>query len=147
MCWSVLGHLQHTSPDFAAGRKIAISAKYLALIFAGTITKWNEPKLQADNNRTISRTIFKTDGMGNAVKDAKGNPIVLNTVKVTQKITLPAQPITVIYRADSSGTTGNLLAAFSKIDPTNWANASVTGGTKVFASSDAKAAVLVNTLK
>ena len=130
--------------DFASGRKIAISAKNLALIFAGKITKWNDAKLQADNNRTISRTIFKTDGAGNAVKDAKGNPIVLNTVKVTQKITLPNQPITVIYRADSSGTTGNLLAAFSKIDPTNWATASATGGTKVFASSDAKAAVLAD---
>jgi phosphate transport system substrate-binding protein len=130
--------------DFAPGRTIAISAKNLSLIFAGKIKKWNDPLLQADNNRTISRTIFKTDGAGNAVKDAKGNPIVLNTVKVTQKITLPNQPITVIYRGDSSGTTGNLLAAFSKIDPTNWPTASVTGGTKVFASSDAKAAVLAD---
>lgn len=130
--------------DFASGRKIAISAKNLALIFAGKIKKWNDPLLQADNNRTLTRTIFKTDGAGNAVKDKTGKPIILNTVKYTQKITLPSQPITVIYRADSSGTTGNLLAAFSKIDPTNWANASVTGGTKVFASSDAKAAVLAD---
>jgi phosphate transport system substrate-binding protein len=130
--------------DFAPGRTIAISAKNLSLIFAGKIKKWNDPLLQADNNRKISRTIFKTDGAGNAVKDAKGNPIVLNTVQVTQKITLPNQPITVIYRGDSSGTTGNLLAAFSKIDPTNWPTASVTGGTKVFASSDAKAAVLAD---
>ena len=130
--------------DFAPGRTIAISAKNLSLIFAGKIKKWNDPLLQADNNRKISRTIFKTDGAGNAVKDANGNPIVLNTVQVTQKITLPNQPITVIYRGDSSGTTGNLLAAFSKIDPTNWPTASVTGGTKVFASSDAKAAVLAD---
>ena len=130
--------------DFAPGRTIAISAKNLSLIFAGKIKKWNDPLLQADNNRKISRTIFKTDGAGNAVQDANGNPIVLNTVQVTQKITLPNQPITVIYRGDSSGTTGNLLAAFSKIDPTNWPTASVTGGTKVFASSDAKAAVLAD---
>jgi len=85
--------------------------------------------------------LFKKDAKGKPVKDKKGKPIPAGTKSVTQSAKLPAQQITVVYRGDSSGTTGNLLAAFSQIDKTNWANASVAGSTKVFASSDAKAAV------
>jgi len=123
-------------------KTVIISAKNASLIFAGKITKWNDPLLQADNKRTVTRQIFQTDGAGNAVKDKAGKPIVLKTVTSKVNFTLPDKRITVIYRGDSSGTTGNLLAAFGKIDPANWPTASATGGTKVFASSDAKAAVL-----
>lgn len=125
-------------------KTITISAKNASLIFAGKITNWSDPLLQADNKREVIRQIFSLDAMGNAVKDSKGNPIVLRTVKSKVNLTLPNKAITVIYRGDSSGTTGNLLAAFGKIDPTNWPTASATGGTKVFASSDAKAAVLAD---
>jgi len=128
-------------------KTIIISAKNASLIFAGKITKWDDPLLQADNKREITRQIFKTDGAGNAVKDKDGKPIVIKTVKSKVNFTLPNKPITVIYRGDSSGTTGNLLAAFGKIDPTNWPTASKDGNTKVFASSDAKAQVLANPIR
>jgi phosphate transport system substrate-binding protein len=127
-----------------ANKTIIISAKNASLIFAGKIKKWDDPLLQADNKREITRQIFKTDGAGNAVKGTDGKPIVINTIKSKVNFTLPNKAITVIYRGDSSGTTGNLLAALGKIDPANWPTASATGGTKVFASSDAKAAVLAD---
>ena len=126
------------------GRTLALSTTTVAKIFAGKITKWNDPAIVADNKRSYTVQIFKTDGQGNPIKDAKGQPILIGTKKVNQSVTLPPQPITVIYRGDSSGTTGNLLAALGQIDKTNWANASISGGTKVFASSDAKAAVLAD---
>lgn len=128
-------------------KTIIISAKNASAIFAGKITKWNDPLLQADNKREITRQVFQLDEKGNAVKDSKGNPIVLRTIKSKVNLTLPNKPITVIYRGDSSGTTGNLLAAFGKIDPTNWPTADAKGGTKVFASSDAKAAVLADPIR
>jgi len=128
-------------------KTIIISAKNASLIFAGKITKWNDPLLQADNKRDITRQVFQLDEKGNAVKDSKGNPIVIRTIKSKVNLTLPNKPITVIYRGDSSGTTGNLLAAFGKIDPTNWPTADAKGGTKVFASSDAKAAVLADPIR
>ena len=115
--------------NFGKKTSIAISATNLAKIFAGKIKKWNDPALVADNNKTYTRDIFQTDGKGNVVKGANGKPTVINTVKVKQNLTLPNQPITVIYRADSSGTTGNLTAAFQKIDPTDW-----TANGKVFNS-------------
>jgi phosphate transport system substrate-binding protein len=115
--------------NFGKKTSIAISATNLAKIFAGKIKKWNDPALVADNSKTYTRDIFQTDGKGNVVKGANGKPVVINTVKVPQNLTLPNQPITVIYRADSSGTTGNLTAAFQKIDPTDW-----TANGKVFNS-------------
>jgi phosphate transport system substrate-binding protein len=127
--------------DAVGGKRVAISAVNVAKIFAGKITKWNDPALVADNTKTYKVQLFKTDAKGKPVKDAKGKPIKAGTKSVTQATKLPDQPITVIYRGDSSGTTGNLLAAFSKIDPTDWATASDKGATKVFASSDAKSAV------
>jgi phosphate transport system substrate-binding protein len=127
--------------NFGKNTPIAISAANLAKIFAGKIKKWNDPALVADNNRTYTRDIFETDGKGNVVKGANGQPVVIRTVKVKQNLTLPNQPITVIYRADSSGTTGNLLAAFSKIDATDWPTASASASTKVFSSSDAKSVI------
>ena len=125
-------------------RTLALSATTVAKIFAGKITKWNDPAIAADNKKSYTVEVFKTDGKGNPVKDAKGQPILIGTKKVNQSVTLPPQAITVIYRGDSSGTTGNLLAAFSQIDPTDWPTASVKGSTKVFASSDAKSAVLAD---
>jgi len=125
-------------------KTLIISAKNASLIFAGKIKMWNDPLIAADNKRTITRQIFKTDGAGNAVKDSSGKPILLKTITSKVNLTLPNKRITVIYRGDSSGTTGNLLAAFGKIDPTNWPTASASGGTKVFASSDAKATVLAD---
>lgn len=128
-------------------KTVIISAKNASAIFAGKIKKWNDPLLQADNKREITRQIFKLDAQGNAIKDSKGNPVVIRTVKQKVNLTLPNKPITVIYRGDSSGTTGNLLAAFGKIDPANWPTASADGNTRVFATSDAKAAVLAEPIR
>ena len=105
-------------------QQVAISYQNVAKIFAGQITKWNDPLLQADNDRKVQQAIYKKDASGNVVKDAKGSPVVLRTVTLTQHITLPNQPITVIYRADSSGTTGNLTSAFNTFDKATWTKSS-----------------------
>jgi len=125
-------------------KQVAISAVNVAKIFAGVIKTWNDPALVADNNKSVTVVNYRKDAKGNIVKDKSGNPQVLSTKVVSQKVTLPAQPITVIYRGDSSGTTQNLMNAFNAIDPTDWPTASVKGSTKVFASSDAKNAVLAD---
>ena len=108
--------------------QIAISAVNVAKIFAGVIKNWNDPALVADNSRSLTVVNYRKDAKGNVVKDAKGNPQVLSTKVVSQKVTLPNQPITVIYRGDSSGTTQNLMNAFNAIDPTDWPKK----GSKVF---------------
>jgi len=127
-------------------KTVIISAKNASLIFAGKIKNWSDPLLQADNKREVTRQIFQLDSTGNPVKK-DGKPVVIRTVTQKVNLTLPNKPITVIYRGDSSGTTGNLLAAFGKIDPTNWPTADAKGNTKVFASSDAKAAVLADPIR
>jgi phosphate transport system substrate-binding protein len=139
--------------DFLGGKPLALSTKTVAGIFAGKITKWNDPAIVADNKKTYKKQIFKAvkmvkkDAMGKVVKDKSGKPLTYTkqvpagTQEVDQSITLPNQAITVVYRGDSSGTTGNLLAALGQIDKTNWPTADVKGNTKVFSSSDAKAAV------
>lgn len=109
-------------------KQVAISAVNVAKIFAGKITMWNDPALVADNNRSVTVVNYRKDAKGNIVKDAKGNPQVLSTKTVTQKVVMPAQPITVIYRADSSGTSQNLMNAFNAVDPTDWP----TKGSQVF---------------
>jgi phosphate transport system substrate-binding protein len=109
-------------------KTISISALNVAKIFAGKIKMWNDPALVADNNRTNTIVNYRKDAAGKIVKDAKGNPQVLSTRVVTQKVSLPAQPITVIYRGDSSGTTQNMMNAFNAIDPTDWP----LKGSKVF---------------
>ena len=110
-------------------KKVSISALNLAKIFAGKIKMWNDPLLVADNNRSVTVVNYRKDAAGKIVKDAKGNPQVLSTKLVVNKVVLPAQPITVIYRGDSSGTSQNLMNAFNQIDPTDWP----TKGSQVFA--------------
>jgi phosphate transport system substrate-binding protein len=129
-----------------SNKTVIISAKNASLIFAGKITKWNDPLLQADNKREITRQIFQLDANGEPVKK-DGKPVVLRTVKQKVNLTLPNKPITVIYRGDSSGTTGNLLAAFGKIDPANWPTASADGNSRVFSTSDALAAVKASPIR
>ena len=127
--------------DFLGGKPLALSTKTVAGIFAGKITKWNDPAIVKDNSKSYTVQLFKKDAKGKPVKDKKGKPIKAGTKTVTTSLTLPDQAITVVYRGDSSGTTGNLLAALGQIDSANWPKADVKGGTKVFSSSDAKTAV------
>ena len=113
-----------------ASGDLYLSQKTLSDIFAGKITKWNDPAIVADNNKSTSKStvVYKKDAKGALVKDKKTKkPIVLKTVTSstsTPTITLPNQPISVIYRADSSGTTQNLVNMFIAQFPSTWTKAS-----------------------
>jgi phosphate transport system substrate-binding protein len=102
---------------------LQLSATTVAGIFGGTITRWNDPAIVADNNRTTTKTIYRLDANGNPRKDAKGNPIVLRTQNITGRYTLPNKPIKVVYRSDSSGTSENFTSYLSKSAPSVWPKA------------------------
>jgi len=121
-----------------ASGDLYLSQKTLSDIFAGNITKWNDPAIVADNNKTTSKStvIYKKDAKGALVKDKKTKkPIVLKTETSSSSsatITLPNQPISVIYRADSSGTTQNLVNMFIAQFPSTWTKASSGSFASVF---------------
>ena len=102
---------------------LSLSAATVAGIFGGTITRWNDPAIVADNNRTTTKVIYKLDKNGNPAKDAKGNPVVLRTQNVTQRYTLPDKPIKVVYRSDSSGTSENFTSYLNKSASAVWPKA------------------------
>jgi phosphate transport system substrate-binding protein len=110
--------------------KLTLSANTIAGIFSGEITRWNDPKIVADNNRKINKVTYKTKN-GVIVKDAKGDPIVARTIPSTTRYTLPDKPIKVVYRSDSSGTTENFTNFLNKSAPTVWTKAKAS----VFTSS------------
>ena len=100
-------------------KRLSLSANTLAGIFGGTITKWNDPAIVADNNFTYDKIRYKTK-KGKLVKDKAGNPIVVRTSKVKSRYSLPNKTINVIYRIDSSGTTENFTNYLNKAAPTVW---------------------------
>ena len=102
---------------------LSLSAATVAGIFGGTITRWNDPAIVADNNRTTTKVFYKLDKNGNPAKDAKGNPVVLRTQNVTQRYTLPDKPIKVVYRSDSSGTSENFTNYLNKSASAVWPKA------------------------
>jgi phosphate transport system substrate-binding protein len=103
-------------------KELALSATTIAGIFAGTITRWDDPAIVADNNRPYNKITYKTkDGV--IVKDAKGDPIIAKTTPTTTRYTLPNKPIKVIYRFESSGTSENFTNFLNKSAPTVWPNA------------------------
>jgi phosphate transport system substrate-binding protein len=106
--------------NLPAKKDVYLSATTVAKIFSGDITKWNDPAIVADNNRSISTTVYKKDAQGNALKDASGNPVVLRTGTKSVIYTLPNQPIKVIFRADGSGTTNNFTTWLNGVAPTVW---------------------------
>jgi len=85
--------------------KIQLKKETLAKIFAGDITKWNDPQI---------------------VKD--------NTIKKV-KPKLPNLQIMVFYRADSSGTTQVVTEYFSAIAPLIWTKTPNKAFTQVFPKS------------
>ena len=98
-------------------KQITLSPETVAKIFSRQITKWNDPAIKADNNRIIKTPVFETvrtkvtvDGQStytNVVKkDAKGNPVIKRYTSKRESITFPNLDIVVIYRNDSSGTSG-----------------------------------------
>ncbi|MDP1851673.1 MAG: substrate-binding domain-containing protein [Candidatus Planktophila sp.] len=101
-------------------KDIYLSSTTVAKIFAGEITKWNDQEIAADNNRSVTTTIYRKDSTGNVKKDSKGNPIVLRTGKKTIYYTLPNKPIKVVFRADGSGTSNNFTTWLNGVAPTVW---------------------------
>ena len=101
---------------------LQLSATTIAGIFGGTITRWNDPAIVADNNRSTTKTIYKLEPNGNPKKDSKGNPVVLRTQTISGHYTLPDKAIKVIYRSDSSGTSENFTNFMNKSAPTVWSN-------------------------
>jgi len=109
--------------NLPAKTTLSLSAATVAGIFGGTITRWNDPAIVADNNRSTTKVIYKLDKNGNPAKDAKGNPIVLRTQVVQQHYTLPDKPIKVVYRSDSSGTSENFTNYLNKSASAVWPKA------------------------
>ena len=106
--------------NLPAKKDVYLSATTVAKIFSGDITRWNDPAIVADNNRSISTTVYRKDAQGNALKDASGNPVVLRTGTKSVIYTLPNQPIKVIYRSDGSGTSNNFTSWLNGVAPTLW---------------------------
>ena len=100
-----------------------LSAATVAGIFGGTITRWNDPAIVADNNRAITKVIYKKDKNGNPLLNAKGEPVVASSRPSTTRYTLPNKPIKVIYRSDSSGTTENFTSYLSGSAKSIWTKA------------------------
>ena len=111
-------------------KTLSLSASTIAGIFAGTITRWDDPAIVADNNITYDKITYKTKG-GVIVKDANGKQVVLRTTPVTTSYNLPSKPIKVIYRNDSSGTVENFTNYLNKSAPSVWTKAK----NKVFTST------------
>ena len=109
---------------------LSLSASTIAGIFAGTITRWNDPAIVRDNNRAYDKIVYKTKN-GAVVKDAKGDPIVAKKIATTTRYTLPDKPIKVVYRSDSSGTSENFTNYLNKSAPAVWTKARAS----VFTSS------------
>ena len=112
-------------------KTLNLSAKTLAGIFAGTITKWNDPAIVADNNRSVTTIVYRKNADGSVKKDSKGEPIVLRKDTRNVYYTLPSQTIKVVYRSDASGTQGNFTNFLAGAAPTVWTKP----GNNAFAST------------
>jgi phosphate transport system substrate-binding protein len=106
--------------NLPAKKDLYLSPETVAKIFAGEITKWNDPAIVADNNRSVTTIVYRKDAQGNAVKDKNGNPVVLRSGTKGIIYTLPNQPIKVIFRADGSGTSGNFTKWLNGVAPKVW---------------------------
>ena len=118
--------------NLPAKKDVYLSATTVAKIFAGEITRWNDPAIVADNNRSVASVVYKKDAQGNALKDASGKPVVLRSGTKSVIYTLPNQPIKVIFRSDGSGTSGNFTAWMNAVAPTVWSKAGNNAFTTAF---------------
>ncbi len=111
--------------------QLHLSPTTLTKIFAREITKWNDPLIKADNARNVKTPVFETVRTKTTVggqttftnivkKDAKGNPVVKRYSQKRINTTLPNLDIVIIYRADSSGTTGILTNYLRAAVPSVW---------------------------
>jgi len=117
--------------NLPTSRQLYLSGTTVAGIFGGKITRWNDPAIIADNNRSVTEVIYKKDGNGNAKLDKNGKPVVLRVAKKNITMTLPNQPITVIYRSDSSGTSNNFTTYLNGVAKDVWSKA----GNNVFSTA------------
>jgi phosphate transport system substrate-binding protein len=62
----------------------------------------------------------KTEFVNIVKKDSNGNPIIKRYTKKVERIQFPRTEITVIYRSDSSGTTGILTNFLRAVVPSVW---------------------------
>ena len=106
--------------NLPAKKDIYLSAPTVAKIFAGQITKWNDPLIIADNNRQVTTTVYRKDKDGNVKKDKNGKPIILRTGTKNSFYTFPNKSIKVIFRADGSGTSNNFTKWLAGVAPTVW---------------------------
>jgi phosphate transport system substrate-binding protein len=132
-------NLSSGSAKSATQPQLYFSQKTLSDIFAGKVTMWNDAEIAADNNKTISHTVvtttLKKDAKGKTVLDKMKKPVKITTSKTVTEpsIVLPAQPIRVVYRSDSSGTTQNLVNFFQQQFPDVWGG-KTSGGNGLFVS-------------
>ena len=106
--------------NLPAKKDIYLSSATVAKIFAGQITKWNDPAIVADNNRSVKSTVYKKTASGNVAVDKDGKPIVLREASKTIYYTLPNKPIKVVFRSDTSGTSNNFTRFMNGVAPTVW---------------------------
>ncbi len=106
--------------NLPAKKDIFLSATTVAKIFAGEITKWNDPIIAADNNRSVQTTVYRKEANGNVKKDDKGNPVVLRSASKQIYYTFPNKPIKVVFRADGSGTSNNFTTWLNGVAPSVW---------------------------
>ena len=106
--------------NLPAKKDIYLSSTTVAKIFAGEITKWNDPAIVADNNRSIKSVVYRKTSTGNVAVDKSGNPIVLRNTTKNIYYTLPNKPIKVVFRSDTSGTTNNFTRFMNGVAPTVW---------------------------
>jgi phosphate transport system substrate-binding protein len=121
-------------------KNLYLSSTTVAKIFSGDIRMWNDPAIQADNNRKITTVNYRKDASGNVAKDASGKPIVLSTRTLPVNYTLPNKPISVVYRSDGSGTTGNFTAWLNGVAPEVWTKAGNNAFTTAFPTANINAA-------
>ncbi|MFM8502265.1 MAG: phosphate ABC transporter substrate-binding protein PstS [Actinomycetota bacterium] len=111
--------------------QLHLSPTTLAKIFAREITRWDDPAIKADNARAVKSPVFETERVKTTVggqstfntvvkRDAKGNPIIKRYSQTRLNVRLPKQDIVVIYRADSSGTSGILTNFLRAAVPSVW---------------------------
>ena len=55
--------------NLPSSRQLYLSPATVAGIFGGTITRWNDPKIVADNNRQVTQVVYKKNALGNAVSE------------------------------------------------------------------------------
>ncbi len=109
--------------NLPGSKPLYLSEKTLSDIFAGVVTKWNDPEIVADNNQSIPEVVYAKNADGSTKKDKTGAPVVLRTTTSKRYYTLPNQTIHLVVRSDASGTTKNFVTLFTKTNSDVWTKA------------------------